>query len=47
MIADGAPLAVDKLSCYWFFLILAFKSMLAEMRYRERNRVINGPIPTI
>lgn len=36
--ADGAPSAVNKLACYWFLLILAFRSMLAEMRYRERNR---------
>lgn len=38
LMADGAPSAVNKLACYWFLLILAFRSMLAEMRYRERNR---------
>lgn len=36
--ADGAPSAVNELACYWFLLILAFRSMLAEMHYRERNR---------
>ena len=36
--ADDAPSAVNKLACYWLLLILAFRSMLAEMRYRERSR---------
>lgn len=30
--------AVKQVTCYWSLLILAFPSMLAEMRYRERNR---------
>lgn len=34
----GTPSALNKLACYWFLLILALSSTLAEMRYRERNR---------